>query len=181
MSLSEILQIGDPRLRQSAHSVENPEGPAFKAEASRLKAALAAFRKARGFGRAIAAPQLGINQRFLALDLGEGPRAIINPEITARSEETFTLWDDCMSFPWLLVKLRRHTSVSLRFQDERGRLHQWDWMDPDVSELMQHELDHLDGILALDHALDAGSIVSRQTFARDPAFFRAQVDPYPKS
>jgi peptide deformylase len=68
-------------------------------EATALMAALTAFRARHGFGRGIAAPQLGLGRRILALDLGAGPFPLYNPEITWRSDDTFELWDDCFSVP----------------------------------------------------------------------------------
>src|SRR5687767_10629582 len=97
----EVLLVGDPRLRVVSRPVQDPRDPAFRREAGRLSAMLAAFRSRHGFGRAIAAPQIGVDRRLIAVDLGRGPFLMINPEITFRSPETFTLWDDCMSFPWL--------------------------------------------------------------------------------
>ncbi|MGA7614883.1 MAG: peptide deformylase, partial [Thermoanaerobaculia bacterium] len=137
---------------------------------------LADFRRRHGFGRAIAAPQIGIGQRFIAIDLGKGPFLVVNPVITSRSEETFTMWDDCMSFPDILVRLRRHRSISLYYHDEAGRDHEWRDLDTAESELLQHETDHLDGVLAIDHALDRESIVLRPLFEARYEELRATVD-----
>ncbi len=174
--VANILLLGDPRLRQRSRPVENPCALEARSAMERLHAALAAFRTARGFGRAIAAPQIGESLRLVALDLGRGPRTLVNPRISARSAETFTLWDDCMSFPELLVRVRRHRSIALEFQDEEGRLERWSDLEPAESELFQHELDHLDGILALDRALDRESLVHRLVFEEQRERFEALVD-----
>ncbi len=171
-----ILPLGDPRLRLTAHPVEDPQGPNQRAEAAALKATLGAFRTLHGFGRGIAAPQVGIPKRFIALDLGEGPWCLLNPRITWRSPQTFTLWDDCMCFPHLLVRVRRHLALTLAYQDEDGVDKVWECTDPSLAELLQHELDHLDGVLAVDRAEGIGAIVSREAFQRDPEAYRAQVD-----
>jgi peptide deformylase len=96
---SAILPLGDPRLRLKATPVADPLDPVFRAENAALHAVLEAFRKEHGFGRGVAAPQIGIAKRFIALNLGQGPHSLINPEITWSSPETFTLWDDCMCCP----------------------------------------------------------------------------------
>ena len=171
-----ILPLGDPRLRIVCDEVVDATDPGFKAEAYRLKAALEAFRAERGFGRGIAAPQIGIARRFVAVNLGEGTRCLVNPRITWRSDGAFTMWDDCMCFPELLVRVRRNQSVSLAFIDEEGRPRVWEDLGQAASELLQHELDHLDGILAIDLALDSRSIVYRRAFEADPEYFRAQVE-----
>lgn len=171
-----ILLLGDPRLRIVCAPVADLRDPVFRNRAARLQAALARFRAEHGFGRAIAAPQIGIPSRFVTMDLGSGPLLLVNPEITWTSEETFTMWDDCMCFPWVLVRVRRHRSISVRFTDGEGRAQEWPRLDPATSELLQHELDHLDGILAIDRALDREAIISRAVFEADPGRFRSQVD-----
>jgi peptide deformylase len=171
-----VLQVGDPRLRRLARPVADPADPDFRRSAAALSSALEAFRAEMGFGRAIAAPQLGFDQRFIAANLADHPFLLINPEMTWHSQETFTLWDDCMSFPWLLVKVRRWTSISLRYQDEHGETVVREGLGRAQSELFQHELDHLDGILALDRAIDKQAMVSRRVYEADKSWFDRQVD-----
>jgi peptide deformylase len=171
-----VLPLGDPRLRIVCEPVADVADPAFQAENQRLKAALDAFRAEHGFGRGIAAPQIGIPKRFISINLGNGTHSLINPEITWRSEETFTLWDDCMCFPDLLVRVRRNRSISVSYLDELGEPRAWEHLGQAESELLQHELDHLDGVLATDLALDARSIIYRTAFDADPATFQGQVD-----
>jgi peptide deformylase len=65
-----------------------------------------------------------------------------------------------MSFPWLMVKVRRHKSISIQYQDEQGCTQEMNHIDQATSELLQHEIDHLDGVLAVDLALDQNSLVS---------------------
>lgn len=171
-----VLLLGDPRLRLVSKPVEDLRDPAFREDAGRLTETLEAFRSRHGFGRAIAAPQIGASRRLIAVNLGRGPFLMVNPEILSRSTEAFTLWDDCMSFPWLLVRVRRHASISVRFTDAEGRVQNWERLGRAESELFQHEIDHLDGVLALDRAIDRESILSRELFDADPAAFRKQVD-----
>jgi peptide deformylase len=68
-----VLQIGDPRLREVARPVSDPTSRDFLDAAARLTATLDAFRRAQGFGRAIAAPQIGVSLRLLAMNLADGP------------------------------------------------------------------------------------------------------------
>ena len=172
-----ILHHDEPRLRERSVPVEDLGDPGFLAARERLHQVLAEFRAHHGFGRAIAAPQIGAFLRLIALDLGEGPRALVNPRITRRSEETFPLWDDCLSFPDLLVLVRRHRRITVAFTNERGVEETWRDLDPATSELLQHEIDHLDGILALDRAIDDEAIVTRKEFERDPERFGARANP----
>ena len=87
-----ILQLGDPRLRQVCAPIMDFADSTFRENSHRLHATLAAFRRASGFGRAISAPQIGVQQQFIALNLGTGPYLLVNPEVTWTSQETFTMW-----------------------------------------------------------------------------------------
>ncbi|NOT30338.1 MAG: peptide deformylase [Planctomycetes bacterium] len=172
----EILQLGDPRLRWPSKAVPDARAAGVRVVLARLHLALGAFRAQHGFGRAMAAPQLGVRLRLVAFDLGRGPRALINPRITARSEASFTLWDDCLCFPDVLVRVRRARSITIAFEDERGHEQTWRDLAPAEAELFQHELDHLDGVLAVDRAVDAESLVTRGEFERERERFEALVD-----
>ena len=76
---------------------------------------------------------------------------LINPVVTWRSEEKFDVWDECVSIPDVVVRVQRHRSISLTYRDERGREREWLNLPPDLAELLQHEIDHLDGVLFVDH------------------------------
>jgi peptide deformylase len=171
-----VLTLGDPRLRVVAAPVEDPSDPALRADIETMSRALADFRETRGFGRAISAPQLGIPKRIIVLDLGEGPVALVNPEITWASDEVFTMWDDCMSFPSILVRVQRHESISVAYATEDGQQCEWSELGRAEAELLQHEIDHLDGILAIDRAQGEGSLVMRTVFDAAPDRFVAEVD-----
>ncbi len=172
----EILLLGDARLRTVCEPVANFGTADFVKNAGRLTCALEQFRAEYGFGRAIAAPQIGILQRMIAMNLGEGPLLLVNPELTGHSREKFTLWDDCMSFPWLMVRVERHLRVDLRYHDEGGGVKSWPAVDQAVSELLQHEVDHLDGVLAIDRALDRESVIARRVYESNKAYFDSRVE-----
>src|SRR6185436_5087340 len=92
-------------------------------------------------------------------NVGE-PKALINPEIVFRSEEMMELWDDCFSFPNLMVRVRRNFEIGIRYLDTHGTVVALR-ASGDLSELLQHEIDHLDGILATDRAIDQRSFSLR--------------------
>ena len=168
--MADVLLLGDPRLR-----VRSREVVAFDDDAgfSELAKTLDVFRRKHGFGRAISAPQIGIARRFIAVNLGKGTFFIVNPVVTWRSEETFTMWDDCMSFPDLLVRVERARSLSLEYVDEQGKRKEWRELDQAAAELLQHEIDHLDGVLAVDRAME---LVMRREYERNREYFDAKVD-----
>ena len=169
---SEVLLLGDPRLRVRSLEVQRPDPAAFGA----LAATLEAFRRRHGFGRAISAPQIGTPLRFIAANLGRGTFFLVNPVVTWRSDESFTKWDDCMSFPDQLVRVRRARSISIEYADETGGRKEWKELDQPEAELFQHEIDHLDGILAVDRAIDRHSLVFRSVFERERERFDAMAD-----
>ncbi len=172
----EILLLGDPRLRRISEAVTDFESPEFRGAARALVGTLECFRSEHGFGRAIAAPQIGVPLRMIAMNLGSGPFLLVNPELSRLSSRRFTMWDDCMSFPWLMVRLARHFVADLSYSDEQGRPRAWSRVEQAVSELLQHEVDHLDGILAIDRALDRDAIISRSVYEARRDFFDSQVD-----
>ncbi len=90
---------------------------------------------------------------------------MVNPELEWRSDETFRLWDDCFSFPDLLVWLERAKSVVVRYAEEHGEARKIEASGA-LSELLQHELDHLDGVLAVDRAIDSNSLCTREEYTR---------------
>ena len=171
-----ILLLGDPALRAVATPVESFEVSTFVKDRQRLYATLMEFRSRNQFGRAISAPQIGVSKRLIAMHLDGERHFIVNPEIIWESADRLTMWDDCMSFPSLLVRLERARSISVHFQDERGHHKEWEHLDPAISELLQHEIDHLNGILAIDRAVDTDSIIMRETYLAMPNHFRSLVD-----
>ena len=93
--------------------------------------------------------------------LTDRPYVIINPSLEFVGDEMMELMDDCMSFPKLLVRVRRYRRCILRCRDEHWQVREMQ-MDDDMSELIQHEYDHLDGILATMRAVDNKSFVMKR-------------------
>ncbi|MBI2428064.1 MAG: peptide deformylase [Ignavibacteriales bacterium] len=162
MAIRPIRLLGDPVLRAQCKPVRFPMTYGDKKLIVDLYDTLQDFRKRHGFGRGIAAPQIGIAKRIIFIDsIG----AMINPRIVKRSKTKFTLWDDCFSFPDLLVKVQRNRSVVVQYDNENGEPQRVSIRD-DMSELLQHEIDHLNGVLAVDRAVDTKSIVLRSEYLK---------------
>jgi peptide deformylase len=159
MAVREILQLGNPQLYMKSKPVERSELPSVRTIADDLHDTMVAFRDKYGFGRAITAPQIGIMKRIVYSHTAR-PLVLINPELYDLSGETFALWDNCMSFPDLLVKVIRHKTCSIQFLNLDGELVEHK-LEGDAAELLQHECDHLDGILAVQRAIDDKSIALR--------------------
>ncbi len=163
MPARRILQLGDPLLRSVSTRIDAP--PEAAEVLGDLRDTLHAFQREHGFGRGISAIQIGEPKRLIYLESGGVAYSLINPEYQSESQDTFRLWDDCFSFPDLMVYLERACTVRVRYQDASGG---WCELEASgaLSELIQHEMDHLDGILAVDRALDRNSLATRAEYLR---------------
>jgi len=168
MPIRPILQLGDPLLRKKAAPVENPTARQIQDLVQDLADTLAHWRAKTGYGRGIAAPQLGVLQRAIFLKLpGAEPWPLINPEIIEHSEENIIVWDACLSFLSIFMQVKRHRHVTVRYQNLSGDTLEFKAGDDrNLSELLQHEIDHLDGILAIDRVVDTKTICTREEFEK---------------
>lgn len=159
-NLNMILKLGNPRLYEVSEPVKKQELTRALEKAETMSRLVAEYRQRYGAGRAIAAPQIGYMKRMIVLNIQE-PQVLINPVLEDKSRAMIELWDDCMSFPNLLVKVRRHQSCRISFLDSHWMKQSW-WLEDDLSELLQHEYDHLDGILATQRAIDDRAFALKQ-------------------
>jgi peptide deformylase len=163
MAARRILQLGDPMLRETSQPVSDfKRATAILAD---LRDTLHQFQRHNGFGRGISAVQIGEPHRIIYIEFEGNPYMLCNPMFHRMSAETFELWDDCFSFPALMVRLRRSRSVHLKYYDEQGAERRL-VASGALSELLQHEMDHLDGILAIDRAIDRHSLSTRDEYLR---------------
>jgi peptide deformylase len=159
MPVREILLLGNPELWRRSSPVVNVHERKTGELIGDLAATLDSFRQQNGFGRGIAAPQIGVGQRVIFLNVGQS-FPLINPTITRASREMMELWDDCFSIPDLMIRVRRHVEVEVSYTDEHGAQRRINASGA-LSELLQHEIDHLDGTLATDRAIDGRSFAMR--------------------
>lgn len=154
MAVLPIVEVPDPRLRLVSRPVEaiTDDTRAFVADM------LDTMYAAHGIG--LAAIQVGVDQRILVIDLQEGedeegkpvrnPHAYINPEILSVSDELSTYNEGCLSIPEQYAEVKRPARCRVRWQDEAGAAHEED-LDGLLATCMQHEIDHLNGVLFIDH------------------------------
>lgn len=155
MAVREILKLGNKRLYEVSKEVKSEELDTVKQIVQDLHDTMMDFRKTYGVGRAIAAPQIGAMVRVLYMNIDK-PVTFINPELVDKSEEMMELWDDCMCFPNLMVWVKRHKTLKIRYRDLNWEQQEMK-LEGDLSELLQHEYDHLDGVLAVMRAVDGKS------------------------
>ena len=159
MAVKEILLLGNPKLYEVCKPVNKDELDEVKNIVEDLHDTLMDFRKIHNTGRAIAAPQIGYMKKLIYMNIDK-PIIFINPVLDILSAEMFELWDDCMSFPDILVKVKRHKRCHISYKDLEWA-NQSLQLENDLSELLQHEVDHLNGILAMSRAIDGKSFALR--------------------
>jgi peptide deformylase len=151
LALAQIRQYPDPVLRMRAHEVER-----FDDELARLAERMTTLMgEAAGVG--LAGNQVGVLQRLFVFQPAseEEPRAIVNPEITARSEETLVDDEGCLSMQGVLVPVERALQVTIAGKDPRGEDVEFE-LEELGARVVQHELDHLDGVLIIDRTTTEG-------------------------
>lgn len=154
-----ILLLGNPQLYAISEPVLENEVPSLMPSVTDLHDTLMAFRETYGAGRAIAAPQIGVKKRLIYMHIGQ-PTILFNPVLHFPDTDMMEVLDDCMSFPKLYVKVDRYKRVVVTYQDENWQP-QTLALEGDLAELIQHEYDHLDGILATMRAKDKYAFVMK--------------------
>lgn len=149
MAIRPILTLPDKRLRQIADPIEKVDAE-IKALAKDM---LETMYEAPGIG--LAAPQIGEMKRIVVMDLAKddelkAPIVMINPEILSVSEETATSEEGCLSIPELYYDVERPAEVTVRYTDLDGKVQETHATER-FAVCIQHELDHLDGVLYIDY------------------------------
>lgn len=167
-----IVQIGHPTLRTRAREVTGDE--LGGAELRRICADLVeTMRAAHGAG--LAAPQVDMPLRIFAVEVGDNPRypykprlalrVLVNPIVRPLSAETYGSYEGCLSIPDLRGLLPRHTEVEVEYLDLDGHAHVERFGGLSAGT-MQHELDHLDGVLFPDRVEDPTTLCTWEMFHR---------------
>jgi peptide deformylase len=148
LALAQIRQYGDPALRLIAHEIED-----FDDDLRRLvERMIILMHDAQGVG--LAATQVGVLRRLFVFEPDDdGPRAIVNPVVVERGEETVLDDEGCLSLQGVKVPVERSTRIVLEGKDPNGEDVRLE-LDEYGSRVVQHELDHLDGVLIIDRTDD---------------------------
>jgi peptide deformylase len=169
MALLPILVAPDPRLKAKAKRIDTVD-----ADIARLMDdMLETMYRAPGIG--LAAPQVGVGQRVLVMDIGKteedrNPIRMANPEIVWVSDEDNTYEEGCLSVPEHYAEVVRPKAVRVRYLDHQNEIRELE-ADGLLATVVQHEMDHLDGVLFIDHlsALKRNMILRKLTKARKEA------------
>lgn len=161
MALLEIIDVPHPTLSKVAEPVKDNE---FTEELEIfVKDMIETMKDAPGVG--LAAPQVNVSRRILVVDVSEyyedlAPFALINPEIVEKVGKN-EIEEGCLSIPDFTTKIPRSKAVKVRYQDVKGEHHEIE-DDDFLSIVIQHELDHLNGITMLDHI----SVMKREMYLK---------------
>lgn len=150
MSLLPILTIPDARLKAKCKPLDNVDGRV----ADLMDNMLETMYKAPGIG--LAAPQVGILERLIVVDVTDhknekpNPLAMVNPELIWTSDELAVTQEGCLSIPEIYADVTRPAQVRVRYVDRAGEVREMD-ADGLLATCIQHEIDHLNGVLFIDH------------------------------
>lgn len=160
MTIRPIQLLGSPILRAHCEPVSNVRSAGVRVVADDLQETFADLRSRHGHGRGLAAPQIGAPIRIVYVE-EDGPLLLINPSIVDIGTSDFHVWDDCFSIPDLIVRVQRAHHLSVEYQDLSGEMHAMD-AEGSMAELLQHEIEHLDGVLIVDHPVGLDPFCLRQ-------------------
>lgn len=179
MTIQPILQLGDPKLHEVSLEVQPKERDWIRSVSADLFDTMRAFQAEHGWGRAIAAPQIGVHRRLVCMHV-DRPVPIVNPVLRDSSPEMVEVWEDCMSFPDLMVRIRNPVALTLDFEDLDGQ----PWtakLTQDYATLLIHEVDHLNGQLATERPISPQGLALRATLPPKDLSWHGTFDPVPRT
>ena len=165
-----IVQLGNPTLRQPAERIQTVQSPDLQALIDELLQTMA---QAGGVG--IAAPQVGILKQLVIIASRPTPRyphapemlptPMLNPQLVEHSDEIEKGWEGCLSVPGIRGLVPRYRSVTVDYLDRDGQpqrqiLHDF------VARIFQHEYDHLQGVVFIDRVESTHELMSEQEYQR---------------
>ncbi|MGD1902127.1 MAG: peptide deformylase [Geitlerinemataceae cyanobacterium] len=168
--MTDILQLGNPLLRQPTRKVINFADSTLQ---DTIDAALSELVRVGGVG--IAAPQVGGRDRWCVIASHPTPRypdapymsplVLINPNIVRRSKARDRSWEGCLSVPGVRGLVSRATTVTVNYQTRDGQVRSLNCEDF-VARIVQHECDHLDGVVFLDRVESSSDLMSEAEYRR---------------
>jgi peptide deformylase len=143
-----LVGTGDPVIRQKTQPVSLERGIEIGEE---LKSTLKKYREIAGYGRGLAAPQIGKNESVFVTYVDDKFKAYINPKVLERSKDFYLYREGCLSCAYTTADVKRPRSITIEYMDEGGSIVK-DEVNGFLARLLQHEYDHLEGVLNIDVA-----------------------------
>lgn len=170
-----IYQLGEyPMLREPSKevSVEEITSKAMQKKFTYLKKCLTKYQKKTGYGRGIAAVQVGIPERFAVIYFEEKSLLMVNPKISRKSDKKYLYPEICMSSNPIIAPVIRPAWIEFSYIDEDGKEQFWNMKDDTeagkiMNRVFQHEIDHMEGIITIDLV----SSPKELSFFSDPTFY----------
>jgi len=164
----EVLQLGNPKLRQTARWVEDPTHSEIQALIDDL---IGTMEQSSGVG--IAAPQVGVDLRVVIIASRPtlryphapqmDPIALVNPQIIDMGITRVKDWEGCLSIPGMRGLVPRATTISVDYQDRNGQCQQQTFQDF-VARIIQHECDHLQGDVFIDRVESTRELITENEY-----------------
>lgn len=165
MAVRSTIELGNPALRQPAQPVVNASDPAIQALITDLHDTLHDWRAHHGWGRAMSAPTIGVAQRVVVIDWDDIHYVFINPRFEQWSTQQSDEWESCITFPNLWGCVSRPHSVVVTAWDADGQPLRLQ-AEGALSRILQHEIDHLDGLIWLDREPDPATLCTTAEYNR---------------
>lgn len=159
------LELGNPDLRQAAASVADPLSDEIQTLIGDLRDTLRDWRARNGWGRALAAPVIGVPLRVILVEHGETSLVLINPAFQQWSSDQVVTYESCITFPAIWGCVSRPRRVVVSALDEQGAGQSWE-LEGDLARIAQHEIDHLDGLTWLDREPELYTICTNTEYQR---------------
>lgn len=166
----DIIELGHPILRQQARSIKQIQDDRIQTLIDDL---MATVQKANGVG--IAAPQVAESDQLVIVASRPNlrypnaptmePMPMINPRILAHSDETVKGWEGCLSVPGIRGNVPRYQAIELEFIDRFGKLQKMEMTDF-VARIVQHEYDHLNGIVFVDRVESTKDLITEKEYQK---------------
>ncbi|HEY0735871.1 MAG TPA: peptide deformylase [Herpetosiphonaceae bacterium] len=165
MAVRPTLQLGNPLLRQAAQPIDDVNSAEIQALLADLWDTLRDFRQRHGWGRALSAPVIGVPLRAIVVDFQDQQLVLINPRFERWSREQEYVYESCITFGAIWGAVYRPTRVTVVALDADGLERRYEATGP-LARMMQHEIDHLDGLVWLDREPDLASICTTDEYRR---------------
>ena len=165
MAIKEVLLIGNPELRKKSNDI-NDFDKELNLIMQDLNDTLTYLQENKNIRRALAAPQIGYLKNVIYYQQPDLSFYMINPKIIWKSKQIINVWDSCFSFNVaFFVNIKRYKKIKIEFRDVNNKLVNKEYNN-DLSKLFQHEIDHLNGILATDYLEDNHNLIMREEWER---------------
>lgn len=165
MAVRPLLELGNPLLRQLAQPVDDVHSPETIEIINDLWETLHHFRSEHGWGRSLAAPLIGSSRRIIVLLEHDDEWTLINPRLIRWSRTQSVDWESCVAVGSLWGMVSRPEQVVLTALDRDGNNHTYD-AEGLLARILQHEIDHLDGLMWLDRDPDIATICTTNEYRR---------------